>query len=197
MYFCLNPHIDIVKGKNNYLVVDTKSCSFYSIDKKFYCILQRCKSGEQIENISNDTEFLLHKLSQLSSLGIGQIESHFKHQQTATFKKNILNMVWLNVTNKCNYRCIHCYENASQEKTDESMTLDDYDKLLQRSSSRRVMKPKEGYMQKLAAVKMEIGQALFERDNKLARQELQEALDMYKILGEGKNSEKIQKLLSK
>ncbi len=131
MYFCLNPHIDIVKGKNNYLIIDTKSCLFYSIDKKFYYILQRCKTGEQIENITNDTEFLLNKLSQLSSLGIGQINSHFENQPATTFKKNILNMVWLNVTNKCNYRCIHCYENASQEKTDESMTLDDYDKLLQ------------------------------------------------------------------
>ena len=42
----------------------------------------------------------------------------------------------------------------------------DYDKLSQRTSSRRGMKPREGYMAKLAAVKMEIGQALFERDNK-------------------------------
>ncbi len=74
--------------------------------------------------------------------------------------------------------------------------VNDYDKLAQRQS-RRGMKPKEGYTAKLAAVKMEIGQVLFERDNKLARQELQEALDMYKVLGEGKNSEKIQKLLEK
>ncbi len=84
-----------------------------------------------------------------------------------------------------------------EEKRALVRIVNDYDKLLQRSSSRRGMKPKEGYMQKLAAVKMEIGQALFEKDNKLARQELQEAFDMYKILGEGKNSEKIQKLLNK
>ena len=84
-----------------------------------------------------------------------------------------------------------------EEKRALVRIVNDYDKLSQRTSSRRGMKPREGYMAKLAAVKMEIGQALFERDNKLARQELQESLEMYKILGEGKNSEKIQKLLEK
>ena len=84
-----------------------------------------------------------------------------------------------------------------EEKRALVRIVNDYDRLSQRTASRRGMKPKEGYMEKLAAVKMEIGQALFEKDNKLARKELEEALEMYKILGEGKNSEKIQKLLGK
>lgn len=83
-----------------------------------------------------------------------------------------------------------------EEKRALVRIINDYDALNKRVS-RRDMKPKEGYTEKLAAVKMEIGQVLFEKDNKLARKELQEALEMYKILGEGKNSEKIQKLLSK
>ena len=84
-----------------------------------------------------------------------------------------------------------------EEKRALVRIVNDYDRLSQRTSTRRGLKPKEGYAEKLAAVKMEIGQALFEKDNQLARKELQEALDMYKILGEGKNSEKIQKLLEK
>lgn len=84
-----------------------------------------------------------------------------------------------------------------EEKRALVRIVNDYDKLSQRTSTRRGLKPKEGYAEKLAAVKMEIGQALYEKDNKLARKELKEALEMYKILGEGKNSEKIQKLLNK
>ena len=83
-----------------------------------------------------------------------------------------------------------------EEKRALVRIVNDYDKLSQRQS-RRGMKPKDGYMAKLAAVKMEIGQILFEKDNKLARKELEESLEMYKVLGEGKNSEKIQKLLEK
>jgi hypothetical protein len=60
------------------------------------------------------------------------------------------------------------------------------------------MKPVERYEEKLAAVKIEIAEALIRRDeNGAAKIELKEALEMYEKIGEGPNSEKARNLLKK
>ena len=60
------------------------------------------------------------------------------------------------------------------------------------------MKPRENYIEKLAAIKLEIGEVLYEREDfNGAKIELQEALRIYKEIGEGPNSERIKALLDK
>lgn len=58
------------------------------------------------------------------------------------------------------------------------------------------MKPVERYEEKLAAIKVEIAEALIERDEiGAAKIELKEALEMYEKLGAGPNSERAENLL--
>lgn len=60
------------------------------------------------------------------------------------------------------------------------------------------MKPVERYEEKLAAVKIEIAEALIKRNEiGAAKIELREALQMYEKIGEGPNSEKARNLLKK
>ena len=60
------------------------------------------------------------------------------------------------------------------------------------------MKPVERYEEKLAAVKIEIAEALIKRNEiGAAKIELREALQMYEKIGEGPNSEKAENILKK
>ena len=60
------------------------------------------------------------------------------------------------------------------------------------------MKPVERYEEKLAAVKIEIAEALIKRNEiGAAKIELRETLQMYEKIGEGPNSEKARNLLKK
>lgn len=63
-------------------------------------------------------------------------------------------------------------------------------------STHREIKPIENYIEKLAAIKLEIGEVLLNKKEKHQAQiELQEAFEIYQRIGKGKNSEKIEKLL--
>lgn len=134
MYFNFYNGIELVKGKNSYLIIDIVNRKIYKIDKKFYIVLQKCQIGQNIENITNETNFLLKKLKELESFKIGYISDSFIKKHENKLPTNNLGMVWLNVTSDCNYRCIHCYENAGLINKKEKLNIEDYNKILNKLS---------------------------------------------------------------
>lgn len=130
MFFNLYDYIDIIKVKNNYALIDVKHKNFFDLTKNQYNILRKCKNGKDITKVSTNLEFLNILLGKLAEQKIG----YFSDKPIkATIKKlptNKLDMVWLNITENCNYKCIHCYENACPKKADSVMTLKDYDLFL-------------------------------------------------------------------
>lgn len=131
MFFNLNKGIDIVKGKKNYLIVDTNNYVIFKISKKFYQILNLCSKGKEIESISNNTSLLICKLQILERLHIGKICEKFKKTSELYFDRSHISMVWLPVTKVCNYRCIHCYENANKHSIEKNIDLCDYQRFFE------------------------------------------------------------------
>ena len=128
MYFILNNGIDIVKGANRSLIVNTNKNEIFYISNKFYKIISLCQKGKKIEKLTNNTSLLLNELQKLEMLQIGKIASLFTPQILPSFERNIIDMVWLPLTDQCNYKCLHCYENArfNREVNCSKLTLLDY-----------------------------------------------------------------------
>lgn len=117
MYFNLRNRVDLVNGENNYLIIDITNKQIYSIDKKFYLIIKKCIKGKHIETITDDFEFLFAKLQELQLLGLGTMSQEYNKIKGKILNKNRLGMLWLNVTSRCNFKCIHCYEKAGETVT--------------------------------------------------------------------------------
>lgn len=113
MYFILNRNIDLVKGKSKALIVDVNNAKTYQIDLKFYRLLQLLKKGVLIEKVSNKTDYVISRLKVLESFKIGYFSSNFEIFNNNCYDVKNLGMVWLVVTNNCNFKCLHCYENAN------------------------------------------------------------------------------------
>lgn len=135
MYFNLYNGVDLINGENNYLIINVFNKEIYSIDKKFYSILKKCEKGQKIEELTNDTDFLLEKMKFLETNKIGYIFDSFDKKDSVEFSKKALGMVWLNVTSRCNYKCIHCYENAGRCNVKETLSLNDYDNMINKLTS--------------------------------------------------------------
>lgn len=85
-----------------------------------------------------------------------------------------------------------------QEKRALNEIVTNYDKIaLEHNTITRELGSKDGYQAKLAAIKVEIGDLLKYKDPVLAKKELIEAREMYSVLGEGRNTEKIKQILEK
>ena len=113
MYFILNRNIDLVKGKSKALIVDVNNAKTYQIDLKFYRLLQLLKKGVLIEKVSNKTDYVISRLKVLESFKIGYFSSNFEIFNNNCYDVKNLGMVWLVVTNNCNFKCLHCYEKAN------------------------------------------------------------------------------------
>lgn len=127
MYFSLLEGVDITRGKEKALIVDTKNFAYYSIDLKFYKILRKCMQGHKVELITNNPQFLILKLEELVSLKLGKLSEKFENINYNLEYKNI-DMVWFNLTSLCNYKCIHCYENAcnTERNSNSQLVIEDY-----------------------------------------------------------------------
>lgn len=86
-----------------------------------------------------------------------------------------------------------------QEKRALNDIISNYDiyKSNKSRSISREMRPIDGYLQKLADIKIEIAEMLLKKNPELAQKELIEAKNIYSKFGEGKNTQKIEHLLSK
>lgn len=117
MYFNANKNVQLIKGKNNSLLVNPENKSYVTISKKFYNILKKCFKGKQIEKITNNFVYLEEMLLRLQTTGYGKIEDIYRdyNDDSVYLDKNNLDMVWLPITENCNYKCIHCYENAKKQ----------------------------------------------------------------------------------
>lgn len=126
MYFNFNEGSDLVKGYKNCLVLNVIRKNCITINKNFYKILLKCKKGKALEKITNNYNKLIDLLKVLENNNIGKIENVYKKLKKNKINKNVLNMVWLPITNSCNYKCIHCYEEAKPKHEENSIGIKDY-----------------------------------------------------------------------
>lgn len=126
MYFNANKSVQLIKGKNNSLLVNSDNKSYVAISKKFYSILNECFKGKPIEKVTDNFGYLEEMLLKLQAAGYGKIEEIYRKDdnESVHIDKNNLDMVWLPITENCNYRCIHCYENAKNNNSINCNILD-------------------------------------------------------------------------
>ena len=144
MYFNANKNVQLIKGKNNSLLVNSDNKSYVTISKKFYNILKECFKGKQIEKITNNFVYLEEMLLRLQTTGYGKIDDICRNydNNSVYLDKNNLDMVWLPITENCNYKCIHCYENAKDNDgvSGNILGIKEYDEFFNKLTSRYKIK---------------------------------------------------------
>lgn len=118
MFFHLHPHCFIVKGAKRYALYNTKSGKVLSINQGAFDLLSECQS-QPLENIidindcTNDSNMqFLQNLITKNFGSIWIIEPDAPSDLPVTIINNKLNFLWLELTNNCNNRCLHCYANS-------------------------------------------------------------------------------------
>ncbi len=113
MYYSLNNDIYLVSGAKYCCIYDIPGNKLHKISKVAYDLLNRVSSGNETNN-PQEIQFL----KSLVLLGIvhevptpnnscNSIEDVFSYDRNLDF-------AWIELTNICNLRCIHCYNEHSQ-----------------------------------------------------------------------------------
>jgi len=119
--FCEN--VFYVKGAVNACLYDLNNKKLYRFSDLECSLLDKLVGSEEGE--LELTKLEKAAVEQLQALKLVQISSNLNRGMTVPGTSPAIKQVWLEVTQGCNLRCLHCYENAGPVCRDE-MSLKDF-----------------------------------------------------------------------
>ncbi len=138
-YFITHPEVFLVKGAKRGALYDLSSGHVYSIDENAVMLIESVEQGLSLEeivtkkNVPKNSDVKKFYLD-LKAKGLGVFTNHFiklRKTHIETYEKKNLNFCWLEITKKCNLKCLHCYMDAKNSGCFKSiMNLDDWEKII-------------------------------------------------------------------
>lgn len=98
--YCVSDHCRLVKGILGSAIYDLRDGQVISIDADGTKVLLSALMGKEVDSVSTDFLDELEKNDWLNDHSTQIIEPHIRPR---------LNYVWLELTNRCNCQCLHCY----------------------------------------------------------------------------------------
>lgn len=116
MYYRLHQHCRLVKGASRGAIYDFQTGKVHSINRGAVELISACQesSVEELLDLSNpNNDRFLKFFDTLTLKGVGSLY-HFDPGEKATpvelpVDEVKLDFLWLELTSKCNNRCLHCY----------------------------------------------------------------------------------------
>ena len=125
MKYSLSNDVYLVSGHARSCLYDLNKGKLYSISNTLAEKLEMISASPK-DIVSNDKE-LLEAINKL--LAYGLLTRNYKSKRTSILdiasKESKIDMAWIEITNKCNMKCLHCY-NESNAHCNNEMTLDNY-----------------------------------------------------------------------
>ncbi len=136
IYFSLSEHSFLVKGFTRGAIYDLESGDVYSIDKDSIKLIDQLEQGININavNLTNNvsTNDLISYLDQLAELKLGAYVDCVNNKGKYTLKDShsTLDFIWLEITNNCNLKCLHCYNACANRSTNNELSLERWRRIL-------------------------------------------------------------------
>lgn len=139
MYYILNDNVYIVEGKAKSCIYDLNNSKLFSVNKALADkLIQINEKGISVDDVDCELKNILEQLVGNEIVKISQTHS-------SRYIKEIIGedigckFAWIEITNKCNLKCIHCY-NESDSYCDNSMKLIDFYRVIDSLSKMGVPK---------------------------------------------------------
>ena len=125
MFYNLNRNVYLVNGKNRGCIYDFNSSKLYSINNELSNKIDWInKEPILVEKIEPPLRAIFEQLVQL---GILTVDDTSVTRDIMELRKEDsgIQFAWIEITNQCNLRCRHCY-NESNMQCDSEMSVSDY-----------------------------------------------------------------------
>lgn len=115
MYYSLQKNVYLVNGAVYSCLYNLNSHKLYHINKNVRDLIELSFRDDTKNIILTTKEKIV--LENLEELGlINKVSSKMNFNQgNPEFKKSLIDFAWIEVTTKCNLKCIHCYEESCSQ----------------------------------------------------------------------------------
>lgn len=125
MYYQFNRHVYLVLGHVNSCIYDLNNCKLYFLNQDLTEKFKLINEG-YLTNEVEDKELASFLEYFIDNEVLILTESFEKHDiKDIAYKDSQVSFAWIEVTNQCNLRCKHCY-NESDVQCDKRMTIEQF-----------------------------------------------------------------------
>ncbi len=125
MFYVLSKNVYLVKGNTRGCIYDFNSSKLYSLNKELSDKVDLAnQKGICVDLLDADLQSIFNELVSNGILTLSEtaVTRHIEEIKLPDMK---FTFAWIEVTNQCNLRCRHCY-NESDIRCNDFMTLDNY-----------------------------------------------------------------------
>lgn len=130
VYFILSPFVYLVKGAKRGALYNLQNGEVYSINERGCNIIEMIEKGFTLQEIhSENPDININKiysyLKKLENNHLGKFSNEKGYSKKIELRppSNPLHFVWLEITEQCNLKCLHCYTSSSAELTNNNTLL--------------------------------------------------------------------------
>ena len=139
MYYSLNKNVYIIEGKSKGCIYDLNKSKLFSVNKALADkLIEINKNGVLVDDVDYELKNILQQLIDNELIKISEIHSS-NYIEDIIDEDTGCKFAWIEITNKCNLKCIHCY-NESDVHCDNIMSLTDFYKVVDYLIRNRVSK---------------------------------------------------------
>lgn len=125
MFFILNKNVYLVKGNTKGCIYDFNTSKLYSLNNKLMRLVDKVNNGHiNNDSLESNIKNILNQLLKLKILILSKVPIKRDINEIKSHNENI-DFAWIEVTNQCNLRCIHCY-NESDINCTSVMSLENF-----------------------------------------------------------------------
>lgn len=122
-YFNLYPYVFFIRGALKSTIYDSKKGNIFSLSEEATNIIHSLvKDSTPLQKIYKKSESKKIKefLNTIIDNNLGNYCNKTKPQKINKIKpKHFISIIWYEVTNLCNLRCLHCYDNSSPASSND------------------------------------------------------------------------------
>ena len=129
MYYALSEDVYIVDGELKSCLYDLKNAKLYSINKLLADKIHLINDGKMEEkDVDPELKMVLNTFMDKNLVELSHMQKHHFIDEIKE-KDYGCRFAWIEITSKCNLRCIHCY-NESDVRCDSIMTFEEFCKVV-------------------------------------------------------------------
>lgn len=125
MYYSLNENVYLVEGCKKSCIYDFNNNELYQINKNLTDLINRvnCKAVEKCCLTSEEDIFIKKLIEKQIVIETAEVKKKKNIKQIKIANK--IKFAWIEITTKCNLKCMHCY-NESSCLSEKEMSIEDY-----------------------------------------------------------------------
>lgn len=125
LYYTLNNNVYIVNGRSKSCIYDLSKSKLYSINKNLAKKIEMVNMGEICEkNVKGELRIIFDEFVDRGLIKLSELPETHQIDEIRECDSGC-KFAWIEITTKCNLKCIHCY-NESDICCDDIMKLEDF-----------------------------------------------------------------------